>query len=234
MVISYKIIRSSRRKKTTTITINPDKKITVRVPKDFDEAVVQKLIEDKGEWIKKKLREIDRGPKPIKKEFVNGEKFLYFGRLYQLKVKKSKLIIDPRLNFTQGQFEAVIPEHFTDNQRERKLRGLFFDWYIKTGIRKVEKKAEFIARKLNVKFNKIKLKKVSSRWGSCSAKGNLNLNWKLVMAPHAVVNYVLIHEMCHLLHPNHSKKFWRSVSGLEPNYKQCKSWIKRNYYFLSI
>ena len=229
-MIDYQIIRSRRRKRTTMITVNPERKIIVKAPLSVSERTIHKLVQKNKAWIKKRLNQIKKMPRPVKKKFVNGEKFLYFGSLYPLEIKKSDLISKPKLKFSQGRFQATIPQNLTANQRIKKMQKLFLDWYLENGLEKIEKKAKLIAKKLKVKFNKIKLKNVSSRWGSCSSKGNLSLNWRLAMIPTPMVNYILIHEICHLIHPNHSQKFWQLVASLDPDYKQHQNWLKNNYY----
>jgi len=84
------------------------------------------------------------------------------------------------------------------------------------------------------KINKIFIKSQKTRWGSCSIKGNLNFNWKLSMAPPGVIEYVVVHELCHRIEMNHSKKFWKLVEDLCPKYKQHKTWLKNNEFRLSI
>ena len=79
-----------------------------------------------------------------------------------------------------------------------------------------------------VKINRITIKEQKSRWGSCSSKGNLNFNWRLILAPEAVLDYVVVHEMCHLKYMNHSKAFWSEVERILPDYKDRRKWLKEN------
>ena len=81
---------------------------------------------------------------------------------------------------------------------------------------------------MGVKFNRITLREQKTRWGSCSGKGNLSFNLKLIMAPRYVLDYVVVHELCHLIHMNHSKSFWNEVESFMPNYKMAEVWLKLN------
>lgn len=90
----------------------------------------------------------------------------------------------------------------------------------------LSEKAAFYAERLGVSFADIRIKDQRSRWGSCSSKKNLNFNWRIIMAPEPVCDYVVIHEICHLLHMDHSREFWKEVEGLCPEYGQYKSWLK--------
>ncbi len=88
--------------------------------------------------------------------------------------------------------------------------------------------ANFYATKLNVKFNRISIRDTSSRWGSCSSNKNLSFSWRLILAPKYVLEYVVIHELCHLIEMNHSKNFWQLVVTLCPDYRNAISWLKIN------
>ena len=95
-----------------------------------------------------------------------------------------------------------------------------------------ERKTNFYARKIGVYPKKITIKSYKKRWGSCSYKEELSYNWKLIMAPEKIIDYVIIHELCHLIHFNHSKDYWEKVSKILPNYKTSKEWLKINQYLL--
>lgn len=89
-------------------------------------------------------------------------------------------------------------------------------------------RAEYYAQELNVKYNRIAIRDTSSRWGSCSSLGNLNFSWRLILAPDYVLDYVVIHELCHLLEMNHSKAFWDHVASIQPSYKISRNWLKNH------
>ena len=95
-----------------------------------------------------------------------------------------------------------------------------------------ERKTNFYARKIDVYPKKITVKSYKKRWGSCSYKEELSYNWKLIMAPEKIIDYVIVHELCHLIHFNHSKDYWEKVSKILPNYKTSKEWLKINQYLL--
>lgn len=231
----YQIIRSRRRKKNCSVIVNQDKEIIVRVPFRWPQVDVEKLLFEHQDWVEKKLAEIDKKPKLVRKKFIPGETFLFFGHAFPLEFKLAKNKVKPSLKFSQGSFSATLPQSLFGLKRKKVLRQLFKDWYFENGLKEIEKRAKEIADNLRVKFNQIKLKEVSSRWGSCSyRKKNLYLNWRLVMAPDSIVNYALLHELCHLAHPHHGARFWRLVARFEPNYKELKKWLRKNHFSLSI
>lgn len=110
-----------------------------------------------------------------------------------------------------------------DYEQRRILLG---KWYRRQAEQLLSEKAAFYAGRLGVSFADIRIKDQRSRWGSCSSKKNLNFNWRIIMAPEPVCDYVVIHEVCHLLHMDHSREFWKEVEGLCPEYRQYKSWLK--------
>ena len=83
---------------------------------------------------------------------------------------------------------------------------------------------------MNLKVKEIKVRSYKNRWGSCSSNGNISYNWKLIMAPEKIIDYVIIHELCHLIHFNHSRDYWGEVSKKLPNYRESKEWLKSNQY----
>lgn len=92
----------------------------------------------------------------------------------------------------------------------------------------ITQKALYYSSLLGVKYNRIAIKDTSTRWGSCSSLGNLNFSWRLILAPDYVLEYVVIHELCHLLEMNHSKAFWNNVASLQPSYKISRDWLKNH------
>lgn len=101
-------------------------------------------------------------------------------------------------------------------------------WYRKEALLVIREKAKEFAKLLAVDFKDIRIKDQKSRWGSCSSKGNLNFNWRIIMAPEPVCDYVVIHELCHLVFMDHSVNFWNLVESICPDYRQYKKWLKEN------
>lgn len=173
-------------------------------------------------------------PRPKEKQYIDGEKHLYFGEEYPLAVIPAKGIATARLQFLYNRFEAKVPAHHPPHQQSKSLEAAMLRWYLDNGKRIITEKVNFFTKLLNVPYNRIVLKKVSSIWGSCSRKNNLNFNRKLIMAPHKVVDYVVIHEVCHLIHHHHRQSFWDLVKSLDPDYKAHIKWLKTNHHLLTI
>ena len=217
-----KIIRSKR--KTISLQITDKATLIIKAPYEVSEQTIKDIIAKHAKWINKKREEIlSRDPKFIKKEFVNGEGFLYLGKHYKLTIVDKQA--EP-LVFKNGFFlsKAYLPI----------AREVFVNWYRERAYEKISERVEWYAKKRGFKYNKINITNAQKRWGSCSAKGNLNFSWRLIMAPLCVIDYVVVHELVHLEEMNHSKSFWNKVKMLMPNYEKYKNWLKKNGHLLRI
>lgn len=232
--ITYQIKRSNRRRLSSSISITPERGVVVSVPPWVTLSAIEKMVQRKADWIKKTLARLGTHPHPKAKQYIDGEKHLYFGEEYPLTVVPAKGIATARLQFLYNRFEAKVPAHHSLLKQSKSLEEAMFRWYLDNGKRIITEKVNFFTKLLNVSYNRIVLKKVSSIWGSCSRKNNLNFNRKLIMAPHKVVDYVIIHEVCHLIHHHHRQSFWDLVKSLDPDYKVHIKWLKTNHHLLTI
>jgi len=218
----YKIIRSKR--KTIALQIIDDATLIVRAPFDVSEETIKRVVAKHIKWIEQKKKEIlTRDPKFKPKEFVNGEGFLYLGRYYKLTIVKEQ---EQPLIFNNG--------FFLLRDYQPVAKQLLIDWYKERAYEKISQRVEWYAKKGGFVFNKINITNANKRWGSCSLKGNLNFSWRLIMAPISVIDYVVVHELCHLEERNHSRRFWIKVKMLMPNYETSRDWLKNYGYLLRL
>ncbi len=223
-----KIIRSKR--KSLALAITSDAELVVRAPFRTSLEYIEKIAAQKIGWIERKIREIQKQPKAVEKKFVAGEEFLYLGEKYQLKITdglKIKLSENwrnsPSLKLRRSEEELFFPKVFLWRAKERLL-----GWYKKQALKEISARVETAARKLNLNCHSIKISNAKTNWGSCGPKNNLHFNWKLIMAPEAVVDYVIIHELTHIAEKNHSRKFWNKVEAAMPEYKKYRKWLREN------
>lgn len=113
-----------------------------------------------------------------------------------------------------------------DNQNHPKV--IFNKWVREYARQIITKRTKELATLGNFKFNKITIREQSTRWGSCSSEKNLNFNWKLILAPPEILDYVIVHELSHTVEMNHSKSFWKVVEGVMPNYIVYRNWLRKN------
>ena len=217
-----KIIRSKR--KSFYIEIDDSGEILLRVPIKASIEEVNEFIKRHSKWIEKKLNEIEnRKIKYQPKNFVDGEKFLYLGEFYNLNIVKNQKI---PLIFKN---EFYLSKNYILNGYE-----IFKNFYKKMAKEIINERIKFYANKYGFKYNKIKITSANKRWGSCTGKGNLNFSYRLIMAPLKVVDYVVVHELVHLVDKTHKKSFYNKVEKILPDYKERKDWLNKNGYLLKI
>jgi predicted metal-dependent hydrolase len=102
------------------------------------------------------------------------------------------------------------------------------NWYRKKAREQINERIKYYQPKVGVQPARITVKEQKKRWGSCSSRGNLNFNWRAVMAPSPVLDYIIVHELCHLKHHNHSREFWNLLASILPDYKNRREWLKKN------
>jgi predicted metal-dependent hydrolase len=215
------IIRSSRRK-TAAIKIQKGK-VFVMVPERLSMALIESLVTQKTRWIKEKLA-IQHEIIAIKpKEFVSGEAFSYLGRYHPLKIESG---LYPAIQLHQDELVVSVRDKAADNAKA--IKQLLIKWYKKQAESELRDKTESYSRIIGVNPSSVTIKSFKSRWGSCSVTGGIQYNWKIMIAPDRVVNYVVIHELCHILHHNHSPAFWKAVERYCHDYRDCSAWLKIN------
>ncbi len=210
-----KIIRSKR--KNIALVISRNATLVVRAPMRTPISYIEKLVEEKFTWIEKKIQEFKKRPKAVKKTFFEGEEFLYLGKKYKLELTEGmKIELGENL-------ELFFPRSFLWRARIRML-----DWYKKQALIEISQRTKTISEKLNLKYSVLKISNAKTNWGSCGPKNSLNFNWRLIMAPEKIIDYVIIHELTHTIEKNHSYKFWNRVAGVMPEYREAREWLRHN------
>ena len=213
----HKIIKSNR--KTLSISVNDNAELIVRAPKRISNKQIKEFITEKANWINNKQTLMRARLNDVKKE---QNMHLYLGDLFPIKITKIK---DKEIIFNGKEF-------ITNLQNKDALNLSLKFWYKKKFKEVAIPRLFYFANKHNLKINQVRIKEQKTLWGSCSSKNNINLNYLLIMAPLKVIDYVIIHELVHTIHKNHSENFWKSVASIMPNYDDAKHWLKENGYKL--
>ena len=214
-----KIIKSKR--KTFKIEIDDNLFITLRVPLYATNQDITEFLEKNILWIQKAIERISSKPKFIR-SYTEGEIFLFLGENYPL-------IIQKNINF-HFKFEG---NNFIISEKALSSAKKYFENFYKAKAKTIIYKRVYdIAIKLGVKFNKLRITSALSRWGSCNSIGNVSFSWRLIMAKPTVIDYVIIHEFCHLFEFNHSKNFWELVKKIMPDYTAHKKWLDENAKYM--
>jgi predicted metal-dependent hydrolase len=226
-VFEYEVIRKKR--KTISIQITPEGMVKVSSPFGVDDKAIQDILYKKASWIISNLKSIKEVNKTSKeKHYVSGELIQFLGNNYRLEVYEDKSLKGIKVSLAENHFEVRINPDIYEDKREIFVKGALEEWLKQKARIIFEERTRYYCEKLNLKYNVIRIKEQKTLWGSCSSKGNLNYNWRLVMAPPSVLDYLVVHEVCHLKHRDHSKRYWDFVECVMPDYVDKRKWLKEN------
>jgi len=218
MELKYQIVRSAKRKKLT-ISVERDRSVIVHAPEGADEETIRRLVETKRQWLFGKLNHTQKYQQPHApgKEVVNGESAAYLGREYRIEMTETK---SGSVEFSRGFF--IPPTH------QAKRRKVLRDWYVSRAKELILPRVELRARDLGVTIHGARIVDNRYRWGSCTVKDRVNFNWRLIKAPMYVIDYVIVHELTHLLEANHTPQFWNVVRAKVTSSEKAKLWLKEH------
>lgn len=223
-IIEYTI--EKRKRKTICIKINQKGEVKVVAPSNVNRQYISDLVLRKGKWIvETREKVLQRLDEKVVREIKDGSTFLYLGREYPIKVVYDYSLkhMDVSLNEEEGKF---IIRANTDN--EEKIKKELEKWYRARTMEIVLKKIEKHAHEFKDKVTEVKVKEQKRRWASCTYKNAILFNWRCSMAREDVVEYIVVHEMCHIDFKNHSKDFWNRVAGIMPDYKEKHEYLRKN------
>ncbi|MEZ9555663.1 M48 family metallopeptidase [Vibrio splendidus] len=215
------LVERTSRRKTASIKVDEGEVIIV-VPKLLERDKIDKLLASKHQWIVEKIAQYQTASPATMREYVSGESLPYLGRNYRLKVLKGDLAPTKLLN---GRITVTVPDPSTQTHY---IRRALTNWYKRHADKKIREKVSRYESLVGVETGVVRTKEFKSRWGSCTPYGDLEFNWVIVMAPNRVVDYVVVHELCHLIHHDHSPQFWKEVERVMPDYKEHKEWLRGN------
>jgi len=221
-IIDFELIKSKR--KTLSIIVKPDLKVLVKAPENASNDKIKQKVHKKATWIIKQKNYFQEFlPLQPEKRYVSGESFKYLGKQYRLKVYKSKV---ESVKLKSGYINIYTPL----KNDKLKIKNQLDNWYSKLAFIRFEKRLTELFPKFKrytPKAYTFKLRKMKNRWGSCTPKGKISINPNLIKASSLCIDYVLIHELCHLVIPNHSSKFYDLLTKMEPNWVDIKNKLER-------
>jgi predicted metal-dependent hydrolase len=217
--LEYDIVRSSKRRKLT-ITVERDRRVTVHAPEGTPEDEVRRAVDAKRQWILAKIRHPQKYQNRLHapgKEVVSGESALYLGREYRIELADTA---SGDIEFT-GRFLVPLGH-------QAKRRQVLRDWYVARAKSIILARARQHSCGLGVAFTDATIVDTRYRWGSCTVRDNVSFNWRLIKAPMFVIDYVIVHELAHLMEPNHTARFWSIVRAKTPTMERAKAWLKEH------
>lgn len=230
--VSYILTRS--RRKTVGIRVNENGEVRVSAPLNISDKQLRDIMLKKISWIVKKQEELRRLYKEscTKNEYADGETFSYLGKEYILRIMKGSL--PEGITLEGSNIVIAIDENRASIEGDQYIRSVLRRFYITQFSDIIKDRIDFFSPQIGVCPQKVTVREQKTRWGSCSSKGNISLNWKLVMAPIEVIDYVIVHELCHMKEMNHSKNYWNLVKTILPDFDVRRKWLKVNGHRLVI
>lgn len=220
--IEYQVIRS--RRVTADIVIERDGSVLVRAPESVSDERIEDMVEAKRLWIYKTLAEWrDLNATRMLREYRNGEGFLYLGRSYRLMLVAEQS--EPLL-LKNGRF--CLQRDMVEKEAIETAKAAFRDYYIARGAERITQRVNYYAPKVGVTPQGVNVRELGNRWASCSPNGNLAFHWKCMMAPQTIIDYIVVHELCHFHYLDHSDAFWNEVDKVIPSYRERKKWLREN------
>jgi len=212
------------KRKTISLEIKADGRLVVRAPFLTSKKIILKALNEKSSWIVEKQQAMLKKLKENSPKAYNaGEILLFRGNSIVLEYAEHIDEIELR------EITLIVPEKsHVDVKRAVEW------WYRMQATQDINIWLEHYAKSDGFKFRTAKLSNASTRWGSCGPNNTLNFSWRLVMAPPEVLNYVVVHELCHTVHHDHTAAFWQKVAKVMPDYEVHKHWLKENGHKLSL
>ena len=220
-------VRWSEKRSTIGVELTPEKKLIVRAPVTADDASVQEVLEGKKPWLLKKLSGLERqSSPPQEKEFYSGEKLLYNGRRYLIKLdlRQSEEV---QVNLSDNVFKIAAPQRLDEKARREKIKDSLLRWYKDKAEENFTQRVGKYAHKLNVEPDSLEILNSGTKWGEVKDKV-VSLHWKLILAPTRIQDYVIVHELTHFRYKNHTNSFWNTVGAILPDYPDRKAWLRIN------
>jgi predicted metal-dependent hydrolase len=219
---TFQIIKSSRRSLALEVTRTGG--LIIRAPFFISQGQIREFINTNENWIQKKRRQVENLSEFLKpKKYTEGESFLFLGQSYPLKLidrQNPALALDTF--FTLAKLKL------------NKAPIIFENWYRKEAKALLKDRLDHYTDLMNLQHKNLHVTGARTRWGSCSHDNNVNFTWRLIMAPIEIIDYVIVHELAHIMHKNHSRNFWNLVEKYVPDYKEKRKWLRENGERLSL
>ncbi|TYS16571.1 M48 family metallopeptidase [Rossellomorea vietnamensis] len=219
-----------KNRKSIGIYLDSYGNIEVHAPKGTPDEAILRLIEDRWEVILQNSKERkDRLNGPQEKDYVHGEQFLYLGKVYPIEVHEDWSTSQDHIKFDENTLHIYVKQ--LEGERIKQALKRFYYRQCKA---LVEKSISEHQHHFKTKPHSIRITDSKTTWGTCDGKRQLTFNWKLAMAPREVIDYVVVHEMCHMIHLNHDRSFWRLVGKIVPDYKEKENWLAASNWKMTV
>jgi predicted metal-dependent hydrolase len=226
--------RRSKRAFRMRLQIDGEGKMTLVAPWHSRDSEIRSFLARHKSWAEKHLGRIQskrvQRPRP---SYLPNETFYYFGEPLILEVRPSDRK-RPTLKIRDNRMVVTLHRGIGKQEGVNSIQKAIRDFYRQKAEEVIRDRLDHFNEHYGFRFKRVAFRDQKSRWGSCSRAGNLNFNWRLIMAPIEVIDFVVVHELCHLKEMNHSARFWALVEQAIPNYKESRAWLRENHILLSL
>lgn len=213
-------VRRSERRRTVGLTVERDGSLVAVAPSSMDFANLTRFVRSKELWLHSALLKKESiSPAAATKRFVSGEGFYYLGRSYRLRITDEAAA--PPLRFSQSRF-------FLHRKHAADARDMFIGWYTQRMTDWLSEKLPLLQERIGVEAQQTVVMDLGYRWASCSGTGRLNFHWRMILLPPAMINYLVLHELCHIQEHNHTERFWALVRRVDYDFERKEDWLRTN------
>ena len=220
------LIEYTNRKRTISLQVK-DNKLIIKAPRTVSRKNLDEVIQNKQKWIKRRAILDFEEQKLRNRKFIDNEKFYFRGNEYRLSLilgsKEEVSIVDGLLLVTCKDYRSM---------HDKNVKSLIEDFYVNESVKILNTRTNEFAKKMKVQPTGITIKDYVSKWGSCTSKNKISFNWRIIMAPDCIINYLIIHELCHIIEHNHSKNFWNYVGTYCEDFQKKRKWLRENGHML--
>ena len=219
--ITFRLVRSSRRRRTIEITIEPDG-VRVAAPMRTPNAEIEATVRERAIWIRRHLAAPRDLPRVV--TYEDGEPLTFMGRATPLLINERPGRARAALDFFN--LRVSIPPRLEGEGRQAAVRSAVLGWYRARAAEVIPLRVDAWAKAMGCQPSRVVVKEQKQRWGSCGPDGILRFNWRLILGAPALLDYVVVHELAHLWHPHHGPAFWRAVGQAMPDYRERRTRLR--------
>lgn len=232
--VAFRVKRSNRRFRTIALTVDAEDGLTVLAPQSTSLKAIHLVMSKRAAWIIRKLADVRQViARTSAKDFVDGQTVRYLGRCYRLRIVESP-DAKSSCGLINGWLELILRPPTDPAKRTSLIYTRVGAWYRNQAKAHLAAKLSYWGDCYGSQFGKLIISNQTNRWGSCDSKNNIRINWRIMMAPPSLIDYVVAHELAHTIHKNHSADFWRLLGSVMPDYDLRRNTLKRLGPMLSL
>ena len=215
-------VERTNRKRTIALHVK-NNKLIIKTPRSVSKKTLVDFIKRKQHWINQRAILNFEEQNLKNREFIDNDKFYFRGDEYRLSLSLG------RKEAVKIEGDLLLVSYVDDKSIGREnIKRLLEDWYLKESIKILKARTEELAKQMRVQPYGITVKNYKSKWGSCTANNKISYNWRIIMAPDCIIDYLIVHELSHIIEPNHSKNFWYHVGNYCEDFKKKRKWLREN------